>query len=209
MQFRRQEVNKVDITRQELVTNKLFDPVDNWRQLQGNHHANHHAAQAAEQPRQQTVPDEDGANKTVFRPQRTQHGDVAALVLDRHHQRRDDIKARHTNHQHHRQIHNGANHLDITVHIAVSADPALDVDIVIGHAARVADQLVGVKDVVHLDGNARHAVGHVEILACILHRHHCKAMVKLTAQLKNTGDVQAHALRLLQLVVGAGVRDHD
>ena len=34
-------------------------------------------------------------------------------------------------------------------------------------------------------------------------------MVKLTAQLKNTGDVQAHAFRLLQFVIGAGVRDHD
>ena len=197
MQFRRQEVNKIDVTGQELVTNKLFNAVDNRRQLQRNHHANHHAAKAAEQPCQQTVPDKDGANKTVFCPKGTQHGDVAALVLNRHYQRRDDIKARHANHQHHRQIHDRTDHLDITVHIAVSADPAFDVDIVIGDAAGITHQFVGVKDVVHLNGNARHAVAHVEILACILHRHHRKAVVKLTAQLKNTGNVQAHALGLL------------
>ncbi|SAJ25508.1 Uncharacterised protein [Enterobacter cloacae] len=34
-------------------------------------------------------------------------------------------------------------------------------------------------------------------------------MIELAAQLQNTGDVQTYALRLLQFVISAGVRDHD
>ena len=50
------------------MADKRLNPVDNRRQLKRHHHADDHAAEATKQPRQQTVPDEDGANKTVFRP---------------------------------------------------------------------------------------------------------------------------------------------
>ncbi|MNS98152.1 hypothetical protein D3C72_1325100 [compost metagenome] len=164
------------------MSNQLFNAVDNRRQLQGNHHADHHAAEAAKQTRQQTIPDENGTNKTVFRAQRAQNGNVAALVFNGHHQRRDDVKTGHANHQHHRQIHNGADHLDIAIHIAVGANPAFDIDIVVGHATGVAHQFIRIEDVVDLNGDTGDAVGHIQVLTRIVQRDHRKAMIELTAQ---------------------------
>ena len=179
------------------MANQGLNAVDNWRQLQRYHHADDHAAQAAKQPRQQTIPDENGTNKTVFCPQGTQDRDVATLVFYRHHQGRDDVEAGHADHQHHRQVHDGADHLDITIHITVSANPALDVDIAVGHFPGVAHQFVGVKDVVYLDGDPGDAAAHVQILTRIFQRHHGKAVIQLAAELQNAGHVQTYALRLL------------
>ncbi|CVA10115.1 Uncharacterised protein [Serratia marcescens] len=190
------------------MADQFLDAPDNVGQLQRGDHPDHHAAQAAQQPGQQPVPDEDGADKAVFGAQGAQHRDVGAFVFHRHHQRGHDVEAGHADHQHHRQVHDGADHLDIAVHVAVLADPALDVNVGVGHFAGVAHQFVGGKHVVHLEGDTRDAVTHVEILLRVGQRHQRQAVIELAAELQNAGHVQANTLRLQQLHFRVAVGDH-
>src|SRR5690606_5968377 len=83
----------------------------------------------AEHPVNHALNDEGKPDLTGARPHGLQDGNLAALLVHRHHQGGDDVEAGHCHHHQHHHIHDGTHHLYVLIEVALPAHPAADVDV--------------------------------------------------------------------------------
>ena len=197
MQLGRQKVDEVDVRIEETVPDHPFDGAQDLGQLAGEQAAQQGAEQSPCHPVHHPLNDEGEPDLARARPHGLQDGDLAALLVHRHHQGGDDVEAGHRHHHQHHHVHHGAHHLDVLIEITLAAHPAADVDVVrelLGGRHRDGLRL---EHVVHLEAEALHRATHAGDGLGIGQMHEAEHPIELATDLEQPHYLEGLPLRVL------------